>query len=274
LGVQSLDDRELRFLSRRHDAETARRAVAQARRAGFGNLSLDLIFNLPGQTLSRWRANLRAAIRLAPDHFSLYSLTVEPGTPLYRQVTAGDVALPDDDLAADMYAEAQEMLAQAGYAHYEISNWARSEGEAEWQTPRLASAHNLIYWRNQPYLGLGAGAWSTLGGERYAHLKQPRQYLAAGPLARDAETLERIDRDTAMFEQMMLGLRLTREGVSALEFEARFGVSLLEQYPAAVAFGLKRGLSEWVEAPGGPRLRLTRQGRFVANQVIGAFMVV
>src|SRR6185503_15767717 len=159
---QSLNDEELRFLSRLHDANTARCAVAQARAAGFDNLSLDLIFNLPDQSLSQWQFNLGEALSLAPDHLSLYALIVEPGTPLHRQVTQGQVPLPDDDLATDMYAYAIDTLAEAGYAHYEISNWAKAHGEAGWQTPHLASAHNLIYWRNQPYLGLGAGAYGTI----------------------------------------------------------------------------------------------------------------
>ncbi|GAB4411166.1 MAG: radical SAM family heme chaperone HemW [Anaerolineae bacterium] len=298
LGVQSFNDDELRFLSRLHDTAAARCAVEQARAAGFDNLSLDLIFNLPQQSLAQWQANLEAAIELEPDHLSLYSLIVEPGTPLHRQVAGGQIPWPDDDLAADMYTYALDSLETAGYNHYEISNWAKANGEANWQTPRLASAHNLIYWRNQPYLGLGAGAYGTIKRQpstaptsspprflassphswRWMNVKRPQTYIerieagAGLGAAHDEKSLETIDPETAMAEHMLLGLRLVREGVSAAEFEARFGVSLTDRYPQAVAHGLERGLTEWAESPTGPRLRLTRQGRFLANQAVVEFM--
>ena len=288
LGVQSFDDAELAFLSRRHDSRLARAAVAQARAAGFDNLSLDLIFNLPRQPLEQWRFNIREALKLEPEHFSLYSLIVEPGTPLHQQVAGGLVPRPDDELAADMYAYAIETLGAAGYTHYEISNWARSGGEAAWQTPALASAHNLIYWRNQPYLGLGAGAYGTVwarpplspGPEvwRWMNVKRPLTYIqrlesgaGLGP-AREEKSFEVIDRATAMVEHMLLGLRLVREGLAAAEFEARFGLALAEFYAPAIAFCLQRGLAEWIDSPAGPRFRLTERGRFVANQVILQFM--
>jgi oxygen-independent coproporphyrinogen-3 oxidase len=278
LGVQSFNDDELLFLSRLHNAGTARQTVAQARTAGFDNLSLDLIFNLPEQTLAQWRFNLQEALKLAPDHFSLYSLIVEPGTPLHRQVSAGQVPAPDDDIAAAMYAYAIDALGAAGYAHYEISNWARDEGEASWQTPRLASKHNLIYWRNQPYLGVGAGAYGTINGERWMNVKRPQNYIERRGLgrglgtARDEKTHERIDRNTEMAEHMLLGLRLVREGVGAGEFEVRFNIPLEEQYNQAITYGLERDLLGWIDTPQDLHLRLTRSGRFLANQVIVQFM--
>lgn len=322
LGVQSFNNNELRFLSRLHDAAAARCAVEQARTAGFDNLSLDLIFNLPEQPLAQWQRNLQAALELGPDHLSLYALIVEPGTPLHRQVSQGQIPPPDDDLAADMYACALDTLGTAGYSHYEISNWARTGGEAEWQTPALASAHNLIYWRNQPYLGLGAGAYGTitLSAEiaaqfstaeaaenaeekiknkisapfafsavqsenktrvetwRWMNVKRPQTYIerieagAGLGAAREEKSLEPIDPQTAMAEHMLLGLRLVREGVSGSEFAARFGVTLAERYRQAMVHGLERGLIEWIDAPDGPHLRLTRQGRFLANQAVVEFM--
>jgi len=278
LGVQSFRDDELQFLSRLHNAQTARRAVEFARAAGFNNLSLDLIFNLPRQSVAAWQFNLQAALALEPDHFSIYSLIVEPGTPLHRQVTQGAVPAPDDDVAAEMYAATIDTLGAAGYAHYEISNWARAQGAAEWETPALASAHNLIYWRNQPYLGFGAGAFGTVNGARWANVKRPQDYTARvesggglGP-ARDEKTWEKIDRQTAIAEQMMLGLRLLREGVSTAEFEARFGEPLAGKFRVAIERGRNRGLLEWIDSPAGRRLRLTRQGRFLANQVVVEFV--
>lgn len=278
LGVQSFRDAELRFLSRLHSADEARQAVSAARAAGFDNLSLDLIFNLPGQSLPEWAETLDEAIRLAPEHLSLYSLIVEPGTPLHRLVGIGLVPAPDDDLAADMYALAVDRLGEAGYTQYEISNWARSSGEGETEAPRLAAAHNLIYWRNQPYLGLGAGAVSTVDGRRWMNVKRPKQYAAqveAGTglaLAADERAVEQIDRPTAMTEHLMLGLRLTREGVAAAEFAARFGTPLTDAFPQAIEQGIGRGLLEWVPAEDGPHLRLTPQGRFLANQAMVEFV--
>jgi oxygen-independent coproporphyrinogen-3 oxidase len=175
------------------------------------------------------------------------------------------------------------MLGAAGYLHYEISNWARAGGEAAWQSPRLAAAHNLIYWRNQPYLGLGAGAYSTVNGERWMNVKRPQTYLERVEigtglgLARAEKSVERIDRSIAIQEQLLLGLRLVREGVGLAEFEARFGVALPDAFPdafpEAVADGLASNLTELIETPpDGRRLRLTEQGRFLANQVIIQFI--
>lgn len=280
LGVQSFNDDELAFLSRLHNADTARRAVELARAAGFDNVSLDLIFNLPQQTLSQWQFNLREALELEPDHLSIYSLIIEPGTPLQRQVAHGLVPRPDDDVAADMYAATIDALGAAGYSHYEISNWAKNAGEAAWQTPRLAAAHNLIYWRNQPYLGMGAGAVGTVNGQRWANVKRPQAYIkrvehgrGLGP-ARDTRTVEEIGPAIAITEHMMLGLRLVREGVGAADFETRFGMPLAEKFAAAIAANQKRGLLEWVDSPAGPRLRLTRSGCFLANRVALDFMEV
>ncbi len=280
LGVQSFNDAELQFLSRLHDAETARQAVAQARAAGFDNLSLDLIFNLPHQTLSQWQYNLQEAIVLSPEHLSIYALTIEADTPLHHRLTQQEISLPDDDLAAEMYGYTIDALAEAGYSHYEISNWARANGEAAWQTPRLASAHNLIYWRNQPYLGLGAGASSTLHGYRWTNPKELgiRDWELGirnqQPLIPDSKIeWECIDQNTAMREHLMLGLRLVREGVNEAEFAIRFGILLEQQFAQAVLFGLKHGLTAWLNTPNGRCLRLTPHGRFLANQAIRPFMV-
>lgn len=282
LGVQSFQDEELRFLSRLHDVASVYRTVRQARQAGFDNLSLDLIFNLPQQTVTDWQFNLQHALELAPEHLSIYSLIIEVGTPLHRQRQQGLVSQPDDDIAAEMYALTIDMLAEAGYVQYEISNWARPDtvahSLAEWSTPRLASAHNLIYWRNQPYVGLGAGAYGTLNGSRWANVKHPRQYiqrLATGQglgAAQDNKTVETIDPPTAMSEQMLLGLRLVREGVNAVDFMARFGVSLEDYFAAAIEYGLRYQLLEWLTTPTGRRLRLTQSGRFLANRVMLQFM--
>lgn len=278
LGVQSFDDTELRFLSRLHDADTARQAVAMARQAGFENLNLDLIFNLPQQGVEAWKWNVQEAIKLAPDHLSVYSLIVEPNTPLYKQVMNGEIVAPDDDVAADMYAYTIDALGTAGYGHYEISNWAKLQGESEWETPRFAAQHNLIYWRNQSYAGLGAGAFGTVNGQRWGNVKRPQSYIQrveAGTglgMARDSKTEETITPEGALSEAMMMGLRLVREGVSAVEVSQRYGIEFEHHYAAAIARGMDRGLLEWVEAPHGRRLRLTQSGRFIANEAILPFL--
>ena len=157
LGMQSAHPDELKFLERIHDYMDVVDAVTWARQAGFDNLSLDLIFGLPEQQTQTWVDSLQRALALAPEHFSLYALTLEHGTPLGSWAARGLIPEPDPDRAADMYELATEMLAQAGYAQYEISNWARENHECR---------HNVQYWRNQPYLGLGAGAHGFVNGMR------------------------------------------------------------------------------------------------------------
>jgi len=168
MGVQSADPAQLALLERTHDFDTVIRAVADARTAGFENISLDLIYGLPGQSLASWQDSLSAVLNLETQHLSLYCLTIEPGTPMNRWLLSGRIQPPDPDLAADQYETAMAMLAQRGFEHYEISNWALSG---------RACQHNLIYWRNEAYLGLGAGAHGHARGYRYSVVRQPRVYI-------------------------------------------------------------------------------------------------
>ena len=169
IGVQSMDNALLTMLGRRHDAAEAAAALRHCRRAGFNNISLDLMYGLPRQTLRQWRDTLDAALSLSPEHLSLYALTLEDGTPLRRWVTEGRLPEPDPDLAADMYDHARRALSAAGYCHYEISNWA---------FPGRQSRHNLAYWRNGQWLGVGPGAHSALAGIRFWTVRSPRDYAA------------------------------------------------------------------------------------------------
>ncbi len=153
-GMQSARPDELRLLERQHTTFDVIDAVRWSREVGFDNLSLDLIFNLPFQTLADWQLSVETAISLQPEHLSLYALTIEEGTPLFRMRRKGLVAEPDDDLAADMYEWASQRLGDAGFEQYEISNWARRGGDGE----LLACRHNLQYWKDRPYFGFGAGA--------------------------------------------------------------------------------------------------------------------
>lgn len=269
LGVQSWDDAELALLGRIHDSLAARQAVAEARAAGIGNLSLDLMFGLPGQSLARWRANLEQTLALAPEHLSLYALTLEEHTPLAAQVARGALPTPDDDLAADMYELAQALLADAGYTQYEISNWARRAPEDEpGAPPALACRHNLHYWRNERYLGLGAGAHGYDGLRRYAHIGDPAAYVrrAAAGESTLADS-ELVSRERAMDETMMLGLRLN-QGVRRAAFHARFGVEIGVEYADALAELADTGLLE-SDAEG---IRLTPRGRLLGNRVFAAFL--
>ncbi|MDW8269917.1 MAG: radical SAM family heme chaperone HemW, partial [Anaerolineae bacterium] len=244
LGVQSFAADELRFLGRIHSAEDTIAAVALARRVGFTNINLDLIFGLPGQRPSSWAQTLERALDLAPEHLSLYSLTVEEGTPLATWVAQGRVAPPDPDLAADLYELACERLEAAGYHHYEISNWAQGPLEAD-GLPRYASRHNLVYWRNEPYLGFGPGAHSHQNGRRWAIIRSPDAYIrhvAEGPAPREFE--ETLSPALMMGETMMLGLRLLGTGVSRAAFRERFGSEVTEVYAKELAELTARGLVE------------------------------
>ncbi|HEY8489659.1 MAG TPA: radical SAM family heme chaperone HemW [Dehalococcoidia bacterium] len=262
LGVQSFHDDELAALDRIHSAADVAAAYAAARAAGFENVNLDLIFGLPGQTLERWEHNVRRALALRPEHLSLYALTVEEGTPLASQVRRGLVPAPDPDLQAEMYERADALLAESGYLQYEISNWS---------LPGRACRHNLTYWENRPYLGLGPGAHSCFGGRRFSVVRSPRAYVRAltpgGDGMPQIEWEETLDPATEMAETVILGLRLA-DGVSLPAFQARFGVSLPAVYGDAVRELTDLGL---LEAAGG-RLRLTRRGRLLANEAFLRFL--
>ncbi|MBF8267272.1 MAG: oxygen-independent coproporphyrinogen oxidase [Dehalococcoidia bacterium] len=273
--MQSLEDPLLKVLGRRHSAQEAVEAYRAARGAGFANISMDLMYGIPYQTLEGWRDTLERVLSLSPEHLSIYCLTLEDGTPLERQVGLGQVPQPDPDLAADMYQMAEELLEQAGYRHYEISNWAR---------PGKESRHNLTYWRNQPYLGVGPGAHSYLGKWRFHNTLSPQEYVrrlgdtpsppsVANGISPEAlsqvptvEGIETIDERLEMAETMMLGLRL-EEGIDPEGFARRFGRSLSSVYGEQVQDVTSLGLVEQAEGA----LRLTPRGRLLGNEVFLRF---
>ena len=278
IGVQSFDDGLLRLLGRRHSAADAMEAYRMAHDAGFDNVSIDLMYGLPHQTVDHWQATLARTAELHPLHVSLYALTLEGGTPMEHSVTQGTLPTPDPDLAADMYALAEHDLGALGYRHYEISNWA-ADGKL--------GLHNIVYWRNESYLGVGPGAHSSIANHRFSNLKPPREYVkrlrghsgSSGSLNGSREddcaairsipvvdTIEFIDRPLEMAETMMLGLRLDT-GVSISEFEARLGASPLDAYREELDELQPTGL---VEVSGGS-IRLTDRGRFLSNEVFVRF---
>lgn len=275
LGMQSAHPADLRLLEREHDTMDVIRAVQWAKQAGFSNVNLDLIFGVPGQTMQRWRETLRLAIGMKPKHLSLYGLTVEPGTRFRTWVESGRVEPPDDDLAADQYEYACELLAQAGFRHYEISNWALDENGVV-----AYCLHNLQYWRNLPYVGFGAGAHGFFFGMRIANVRAIPEYVARikakspalYPGGSAAEQVDQVSTWNEMQETMMVGLRLLEEGVNDSRFEARFGTSLESAFRAPIEKLIRRGLIEWEGSSNQRRLRLSRRGWLLGNQVFSAFV--
>jgi oxygen-independent coproporphyrinogen-3 oxidase len=281
LWVQSAHPEELRQLERIHDYFDVVRAVEWARQAGFENLNLDLIFGLPEQTLERWQQTVQLVLSLHPDHLSLYALTLEHGTPFGRWAQRGLLPLPDPDAAADMYEWAEQALEPKGYAHYEISNWAR---------PGRECRHNLQYWRNLPYLGFGAGAHGFAGGVRYSNVLRIRTYIdrlnfsavrSVFPVSASTGHRQSITPKVEMQDTMITGLRLTEEGVSSSAFRSRFGHSLEAVFGAEIEELVELGLLERIDekrlAAGSVpspdyHLRLTDRGHLLGNQVFMRFV--
>jgi len=252
LGAQSFHDGHLRTLTRRHSGREAREAARAIAGAGLWSWSLDLIFGAPGQTLEDWRADLDAALALAPPHLSVYGLTVEPGTLLARDVARGHVVPADEDLSADMLLTARAVLREAGYIHYEVSSYA---------LPGHHAAHNARYWDGSPYLGLGPGAHGYDGADRWRNLARVRRYeeaLAAGGLPEAERT--RIDPETRAFERIMTGLRRLDTGVDLGPEWPRLGAQARD-YAA-------RGLLTL----DGTRATLTEAGLLVMDDVLVGFL--
>jgi oxygen-independent coproporphyrinogen-3 oxidase len=270
-GVQSFHDDELKALDRIHTAAEAVEGYRWAREAGFERINLDFIYGLADQTMSRWQCTIEQAIALEPDHLSLYALTVEEGTKLAHDIDTGRVPEPDPDVQAAMYEWAMDRLDRAGYRQYEISNWAR---------PGQECRHNLVYWRNGEWLGLGAGAHSHWNGHRFANVYSPKQYItrvqetvAAGvdasippadvlPVMRQVTFDEAQAPGTAMADTAILALRLN-EGLDVPAFERRFGTTLDAAYGPAISEFTSLGLLEQTNG----RIRLTPRGRLLANEV-------
>lgn len=275
LGMQSAHEIELKLLERQHSLKDIEQAVNWARQAGFKNLNLDLIYGLPHQTLDSWLHTLKTVLALSPEHLSLYALTIEHGTPLYRKVQNGTLPAPDDDLCADMYETAIEQLETAGFVHYEISNFAICDPNGQ----IMACEHNLQYWHNLPYLGFGAGAHGFAGNYRLSNVLRIPSYIQriqnskvlTFPFSPTTISHTHIDKNTEMQETMMVGLRLIREGISKEIFIKRF------EKPLEVVFGneikalTQNGLLEWA-GESGDTLRLTRRGLLLGNQVFMQFI--
>lgn len=264
IGMQSSDEDELQLFARRHDTSMVINVVEYARLAGFDNLSLDLIYGVPNQTIGKWRLSVEQVLALIPEHLSIYALGLEDGTPMKNWVAGGHLPEPDDDLTADMYELVTDMLTAEGYEQYEISNWAKVG---------YASRHNTQYWMNLPYLGFGPGAHGFASGVRYSVLRSPQRYIQVlktntssdlqFPLSPAIEEFTKISYDDEIAETIMTNLRLLSSGLSLTDFELRFGQDLLSLKGDVIAKFVDYGLLKLDTNT----LRITRRGRLLSNAI-------
>lgn len=257
-GVQSFDNELLRRIGRIHNTDDVYRSLENARRVGFRNLSIDLMFGLPRQTADMLDRTLEAALALDLPHYSIYSLKVEENTLFHTLYQKNQLPLPDEDEEADMFRLSMRRLKEAGYAHYEISNFAR---------PGYESRHNMTYWRNLGYYGLGAGAHGYVRGVRHVNVKGIQEYIEAAKAGLPRLESFDVSRGEAMEDFMMVGLRML-DGVSDADFREQFGESMEDVFGETLRSLVRRQLLERTEAG----YRLTKQGIFFGNEVFGAFL--
>lgn len=260
MGVQTFDADLLQRLGRTHSNSDVHRAVKEAREVGFTNISFDLMYGLPGQTMEQWEDTLKQAFEFELPHFSAYSLIIEPKTVFYNLMTKGKLNTVTEDLEADMYEKLMNEMEKRGLKQYEISNFGR---------PGFESRHNLIYWDNEEYIGAGAGAHGYVKGIRYSNAGPLKKYM--GPLDEGERPLlstHTVPVHEQMEEEMFLGLRKT-EGVSLSRFQEKFGQSLEKVYGEII--GEEIGKNNLAIEEG--RVKLTKHGRFVGNEVFEKFLL-
>ncbi|MDQ0058394.1 radical SAM family heme chaperone HemW [Paenibacillus harenae] len=262
-GVQSFDNGLLERIGRIHNVDDVYRSLENARKVGFTNMSIDLMFGLPGQTLEHLAGSVESALALDLPHYSIYSLKVEENTLFHKLYERNELPLPTEDEEFNMFIRLMEMLKAGGYAHYEISNFAK---------PGYESRHNSTYWRNEPYYGLGAGAHGYANRKRHVNLKGITPYIEAA-----ADKLPRLDsfevsEQEAMEDFMMVGLRLL-EGVRSSNFAKQFGGQSLERkFGSTTEKLVSDGLLERLELADDTVYKLTSQGVLLGNEVFGAFL--
>ena len=259
IGVQSFDKAELKLLDRAHGPKEIHSTVDCARKAGFDNLSLDLMFAVPNQSLSSWENNLNKALEKNPEHLSTYNLTIEQGTAFSKLQSNGKLIMPDDDHQLELYKKTIERLTKKGFHHYEISNFAHRGKECK---------HNITYWENKNTLGLGAGASSYMNGTRFKNINLPAHYIRQVKEKKIAvEHSETLEPRQAMGETIMLGLRLL-QGISIHQFEKRFQISFINLFRNIIS-ALKEKELVIIEKD---YLRLSQKGLFWADSVILEFI--
>jgi oxygen-independent coproporphyrinogen-3 oxidase len=258
IGVQSLNDGELRQLGRPHSVADAVQTLQVARAAGFDNINLDLMYGLPEQKLYTWQDTIDHALDLQPEHLSIYELTIEDGTPFAQQQKQGRFSLPDEDTVLLMLEKTQQALKQAGFDRYEISNYAQ---------PGYQCRHNINYWQNGEYIGLGAGAVAFLNGTRYTAIADADQFCKRLECLSNGQDVwaekEKLDRDAAFRETVIMGLRMT-VGLSLLELTDRFDMKSEMYYGETLHRLIRQGMLQIVH----DRLQLTAQGLLLANTVM------
>ena len=257
IGIQATDNNLLKLIGRRHNFQQAQKAVQDARKAGFENISVDLIYGLPSQTKGDWATTLARIVELHPEHISCYGLKLEPGTPMYDEYNGSSI-LPDDDEQADMYSYAAEMLERYGYKHYEVSNFC---------APGFESRHNLKYWELDDYMGFGPGAHSSVGNLRYSFIKDLKQYIAGvnrkTSIIDEYETIDTLERAV---EYIMLGMRTSR-GISEQDYRVRCQSDWRPISRVLRAFAEKG----WAEQTDG-RWHFTVPGFLISNTLIGILL--
>ena len=272
VGMQSALQQELDLLGRSHTLKDVEELVTWSFAAGFSNLNLDLIYGIPNQTLADWQKSLNTALQFSPTHLSLYALTLEEHTPLHKKIHNGLCQLPDDDLVALMYERSCALLEEAGFCHYEISNWAMRSQDNDFR-----SQHNLTYWRSSPYIGIGAGAHSYYNHSRWENIQDIQQFCKAihnqpntGQPHAAVLNYAALSPTVEMGEFMLMGLRLLEEGVADATFQQRFGKSLFTHYQKEIDDLAGKGL---LEVDNQNRfIRLSPPAWLLANQVLMQFV--
>ncbi|MBU4562108.1 radical SAM family heme chaperone HemW [bacterium] len=259
LGAQSFNNIFLKKLGRIHNTQDIIDSYNLAREIGFSNINIDIMFALPDQTTEDLQDTLKKAVSLKPDHLSLYNLTIKPGTEYYENYKRNTLKLPSEDEEFDMYNWAINFLKENNFEHYEIANFAR---------PHKRSLHNLIYWQNKPYLGIGAGAYSFIRGYRYMNFKDPEKYIKE--VMNDKLPIdhgEKLSLRKRMIETIILGLR-TKDGVSYKKYKTRFGINLNDIFSKQIDKLVNLGLLKKVDC----KIKLTKRGIFLANTVFREFV--
>ena len=259
MGVQSFNGKLLRGIHRRHSAAEAVGSYEILRNAGFGNISIDLIYALPGQTAALWEKELETAVALRPEHISAYALSFEEGTPLYARLQKGETREADEELYIDMYATLVEKLKGAGYEHYEISNFA---------LPGKRARHNSSYWTGEKYLGLGAGAHSFDGISRRINLPEIPRYISSIDVPHETETLTTANK----YDEMVMTRLRTCEGINIGEAEKMFGAEAAHYLVRSAKTYIDCGKMELVSTQSGKYLKLTESGVFVSDEIISDLM--
>ncbi|MGR3174930.1 MAG: radical SAM family heme chaperone HemW [Candidatus Scalindua sp.] len=259
IGIQSFNDKYLKFLGRIHTAKEAKDIFSNLREKGFENINIDLIYGYSSQHLNEWKTDLRECFKLSPEHISAYCLTYESGTPLVEMMDSGKLNKLSEEEELDMYEHTNDFLGNNGYNHYEISNFAKQGKECQ---------HNTVYWENREYIGIGAGAFSYINGERYCSIKNVKEYISA---VRSKKNLicfsEKLLQEKRASEILIMALRMT-SGISKNEFFDRSGYNLTELFGTQLSILTQAGLINFDDE----RIKLTRRGLSVADSVMMEFV--